>query len=323
MTLRRLVRRSLWLSCAYYLFDDWRVGRRLARGRLETRSGSRHAGLDLAASLGYVDRVYSEYLRDGGITHFQGVVAEIGPGDNFGVALTMLAGGAQAVHAIDRYRPIRDAEHQRPIYEALAARRGFAALFNGKPGEHTIRGLTHHTGVPAEKFFRDHVGRFDAIVSRAVLEHLYDPLGALDDMVHALKSGGIMIHRIDLRDHGMFAGHHELTLLTTPSWLHRRMTRNAGRPNRVLLPDYRAWLARSGCAGSLKASRLVGRVDDIEPTPIEALEPAMLERACASVRVIRPRLAPEFRGLPDAELAISGVVMVAHRPAQGSRPSIT
>lgn len=323
MNLRSLVRRSLWLSCAYYVFDDWRAGRRLAHGRLETRSGSRHAGLDLAASLAYVDRVHAEYLRDGGIARFQGIVAEIGPGDNFGVALCMLAGGADHVHALDRYRPLRDDERQRPIYHALAERAGHRALFAGSPGEHSIRGVTHHTGMPAETFFQGHIGRFDAIVSRAVLEHLYDPLGALDDMVRALKPGGIMIHRVDLRDHGMFAGRHPLTFLTIPSWLYRRMSRNAGRPNRVLLPDYRDWLARSDCTGSLKVSRLVGVAGDFAPVAFDALERGAFERACALVRAIRPCLAAPFRRLADEDLAISGIVLVARKPLQGNRPSIT
>ncbi|MGD9537690.1 MAG: methyltransferase domain-containing protein [Alphaproteobacteria bacterium] len=313
MSLKRLVRRSLWLTCAYYLYDDWRAGRRLARGRLETRSGRRHAALDLDQSLGYIDRVHDDYLRYGGIERFEGVVVEIGPGDNLGVALRMLADGAREVHAIDRYVPARDPARQRRIYEELAARPGIAALFDGAPEIERVRNLHYHPGVPAERFFADVTTRFDAIVSRAVLEHLYDPLAALDDMARALKPGGVMIHRIDLRDHGMFAGRHPLTHLTMPPWLYRRMTRNAGRPNRVLMPAYRDWLARAGLDGSVKVSRLAGIEGEIEPVPIEALEPAMKARAIETVRTIRPRLAAPFRALDDEMLAVSGLVLVARK----------
>jgi SAM-dependent methyltransferase len=313
MSLRHLIRRSLWLTCLYYLIDDWRAARRLARGQLETRSGSRHAALDLDRSLAYIDRVYGDYCRYGGIARFQGRVVEIGPGDNFGVALCLLAGGATEVHAIDRYVPKRDeAAHQR-IYAALAARPGLGVLFDGPPGEHTIRGLCHHAGTPAETFFRNAPARFDAIVSRAVLEHLYDPLTALDDMARALKPGGLMIHRIDLRDHGMFAGRHPLTFLTIPPWLYQRMTHAAGRPNRVLMPAYRDWLRRSGLEGSLRVSRLAGIPDEIEPLPIETLDPALKARAIDVVRTIRPHLAASFRRLDDESLAVSGVVLVVRK----------
>ncbi len=315
MSLKHLARRSLWLTCLYYLIDDWRTARRLARGRLETRSGSRHAELDLDRSLAYIDRVYGDYCRYGGITGVEGRVVEIGPGDNFGVALCLLAGGAAEVHAIDRYVPKRDDAAQRRIYEALAARPGFAALFDGPPDERTIRGLRYHPGTPAERFFRDAPARFDAIVSRAVLEHLYDPLAALDDMARALNPGGLMIHRIDLRDHGMFTGRHPLTFLTIPPWLYRRMTRGSGRPNRVLMPAYRDWLKRSGLDGSLRVSRLAGIADEIEPISIEALDPALKARAIGMMRTIRPKLAAPFRALDDDALMVSGVVLVARKPA--------
>lgn len=314
MSLKSLVRRSLWLTCLYYVIDDRRAARRLARGQLETRSGRRHDALALDQSLGYIDRVYDDYCRYGGVTRFEGRVVEIGPGDNFGVALRLLAGGAREIHAVDRYIPKRDAAAQRRIYEALASRPGFAALFDGPPGEQTIRGLRYHQGTPAETFFHDTPEHYDAIVSRAVLEHLYDPLAALDDMVRALKPGGLMIHRIDLRDHGMFAERHKLTFLTIPSWLYRMMTRASGRPNRVLMPAYRDWLKRSGLDGSLRISRLVGLADEIEPVSLEALDPAMKARAHDAVRAIRPILAAPFRPLDDDSLAASGIVLVARKP---------
>ncbi len=315
MNLKHLVRHSLWLTCFYYLIDDWRTARRLARGRLETRSGKRHDALALDQSLAYIDRVHGDYCCYGGLARFEGSIVEIGPGDNFGVALCLLAGGAAEVHAIDRYVPERDEVAQRRIYEALARRPGFAALFDGPPGERTIRGLHYHPGTPAERFFHGATGRFDAIVSRAVLEHLYDPLAALDDMARALKPGGTMVHRIDLRDHGMFAGHHPLTFLTIPAWLYRPMTRASGRPNRVLMPAYRSWLARSGLDGSLRISRLAGLADEIEPVAIEALDPALLGRAVDQVRTIRTRLAEAFGTFDDESLAVSGVVLVARKPS--------
>lgn len=319
MNLRRLVKRSVALTCLYYLADDRRARWRLARGRLATRSGTRHATLSLDDSLDYIDRVYADYLAYGGIERFSGRVAEIGPGDNFGIALRMLGAGANEVHTVDRYRPLRDAARQARIHRALAERHGFGALLSDDGnGADEIRGLVAHEGVPAENFFRSSGLRFDCIVSRAVLEHLYDPLTALDDMAASLAPGGTMIHRIDFRDHGMFAGHHPLTFLTVPDALYRAMTRASGRPNRLLLPAWRDWLERSPLAGSLRITRLVGVDGELNPAAWDDIDPGARRTALGMVRTIRPRLAPRLAAFTDQDLAVSGCVVVASQPTRNT-----
>jgi len=313
MNFRALIKRSVALTCAYYLYDDWRARRRLAAGQLTADSGARHAKLDIAASLAYVERVHGDYLAYGGLKNFRGSVAEIGPGDSFAVALRILGNGADHVHAIDRWVSRRDAEAQRRIYGALSERYDLGHLFTGPPAEETIRNLSYHAGQPAESFFRDCGLEFDAILSRAVMEHLYDPLAALDDMARSLKPGGIMIHRIDLRDHGMFAGHHPLTLLTLSDSLHRRITEGAGRPNRVLINDYRDWLARSGLTGGITVSRLASVADEQNPAPWAALDKGAKARALECVRTVRPRLSGNFKTLADEDLAVAGLVLVARK----------
>ena len=310
---KRAARRSVALTCAWYLADDWRARRRLAAGDLATRSGARHAALDVEASLAYIERLHGDYLAYGGRERFAGTVAEIGPGDNFGVALLLLGGGADAVHAIDRYRPRRDAAAQARIYQALAGRHDLAACFDGPPSERAIRGLTYHPGRAAESFFRETEITFDAVLSRAVLEHLYDPLAALDDMAARLNPGGIMVHRIDLRDHGMFAGRHPLTFLTVPDGIYRAMTRGAGRPNRVLLPAWRDWLDRSGLTGALRVTRLAGVAEEVAPATWDDLDRALRDQALATVAQIRPRLADSLRAFDDRDLAVSGCLLVAEK----------
>ena len=319
MSLRRLVKRSVALTCLYYLADDRRAHWRLARGRLATRSGTRHATLSLDDSLDYIDRVYADYLAYGGVERFSGRVAEIGPGDNFGIGLRMLGAGAREVHTIDRYRPLKDEARQARIHRALAERHGLGALLSddvNSTGE--IRGLVAHQGAPAESFFRSSGLRFDNIVSRAVLEHLYDPLAALDDMAAALAPGGTMIHRIDFRDHGMFAGHHPLTFLTVPDAPYRAMTRASGRPNRLLLPAWRDWLERAPLAGSLRITRLVGVDGELNPATWDDIDPGARRTALGMVRTIRPRLAPRLAAFTDQDLAVSGCVLVARQPARNT-----
>ncbi len=313
MSLRRLVKRSVALTCLYYLVDDQWARWRLAHGRLATRSGMRHATLSLHASLDYIDRVYADYLAYGDLEHFSGRVAEIGPGDNFGIALRMLGAGAREVHTVDRYRPLRDAAWQARIHRTLAERHGLGELLDEG---NEIGGLFVHEGVPAEMFFRSSGLHFDCIVSRAVLEHLYDPFAALDDMADALAPGGTMIHRIDFRDHGMFGSHHPLTFLTVPDRLYRAMTSASGRPNRYLLPAWRDWLGRSSLAGSMRTTRLAGQEGELGPAEWDDIDPAARQTALETVQAIRPRLAPRLAAFADQDLAVSGCVLVAKHLAR-------
>ncbi len=313
VNLKALAKRSVVMTCAYYLFDDWRVRRRWAAGRHVTKSGTRHAKLDLQDSLAYIEKIHADYLRYAGLDCFTGTVAEIGPGDNFGLALLLLGHGADEVHAIDRFWPQRDPARQAAIYEALAERHGLQNRFDGPPAESTLRGLHYYRGQAAETFFRKTPLRFDAILSRAVIEHLYDPTAALSDMLGALRPGGIMVHRIDLRDHGMFAGHHPLTFLTIHESLYRRMTRGSGRPNRALLPVYRDWLRSSGASGSLEITRLAGVEQEVGPALWEDLDATLKARAVHHVARVRTALAAPFKDWPDADLAVSGCLLVARK----------
>ena len=152
-----------------------------------------------------------------------------------------------------------------------------------------------------------------------MLEHLYDPLAALDDMAAALTPGGTLIHRIDFRDHGMFAGHHPLTFLTIPDALYRAMTRGSGRPNRLLLPAWRDWLARSPLTWSLRITRLVGVDGEMSPAAWDDIDPAARRTALAAVDAIKPRLAPSLAEFSDQDLAVSGLVLVAKQSSRDDR----
>lgn len=299
------------MSCAYYVVNDVRAGRRLRRGDISTESGRRHASRQIEDSLTYIRRIYSDYLSYGGISNFSGRVCEIGPGDNFGLALMVLGHGANSVVAIDRFYSRRDADYQRLLYQRLVDEHDWGRLFDGQVAEETIRDLDYRPGQAAETFFQSVQGSFDFIISRAVFEHLYDPVRALGDMERSLRPGGMLIHRVDLRDHGMFDGHHPLTFLTVGDGLYRRMTQYSGRPNRVLFPEYRNWLTRSGLNGDIVVTRLAGIEGEIDPAPWSVLDNSVRRRAIEAVNRIRPNLVPRFASLPDEDLAVAGIVLVA------------
>ena len=315
MSFAATIKRNLPLAYLFYLYDGWRRRRRLRRGNLRTTSGARHADLDLTASLAYIEQVWRDYLAYAGIPHLAGRIVEIGPGDNFGVALHFLQGGAASVVAIDKFLSERNAAQQAAIYGAMIERHGMQALFDGAPQESAIRNFTYLPGMPAERYFTAETPACDAVVSRAVLEHLDDPLAALDAMWARLQPGGRLIHRVDLRDHGMFAGLHPLTFLTIPPWLYRAMAAQTGRPNRVLLPAYRGHLRQRGWPLRLGITRLVGVAGEFAALPWEQLPAEARQQALAHVQSVRSRLAEPFRGMTDQDLAVAGFVLVAEKPA--------
>jgi SAM-dependent methyltransferase len=307
------IKRITPLACAYYLLVGWDRRRRLRRGVIQTRSGTRHAGLTIEASLAYIESVWRDYLAWAGRPTLNGRIVEIGPGDNFGVALMFLANGASEVIAIDKFAPERDPVRQAAIYRALCERYNLAMYFSGEPAETTIRNLTYLPGVSAEQYFDNSPLPFDAVISRAVLEHLDSPLAALDKMWAGLRPGGLMLHRIDLRDHGMFAGAHPLTYLTITARVYRAMTAETGLPNRILLPAYRDFIKRRGWTVRVGITRLVGVPDEFPALEWGEIPEEARRTALAAVRDIRIKLALPFRGMADEDLAVSGFVLVAEK----------
>ena len=117
----------------------------------------------------------------------------------------------------------------------------------------------------------------------------------------------MLIHVVDLRDHGMFTdyGFPELKFLEIPSWLYCEMVRATGRPNRVPLSAYRA--ARP--SAEIKVTHLVG-----EPLPkpmrYEDIPAEIRERSLAIIRQIKARLQPQFREERDEDLSVSGFFLI-------------
>src|SRR5207253_649749 len=82
----RQLRRTTLGTCATFFVDNQLAKLRLARGNIEVESGAAHKDLKLDDSIAYIQRVHREYLEVAGLARFSGRVAEVGPGDNCGVA---------------------------------------------------------------------------------------------------------------------------------------------------------------------------------------------------------------------------------------------
>src|SRR3954454_24013142 len=103
--LRETAKRSKSLTVAAMVARDVRTGLQSRFGRDLTTNGATHVGMSIDESLAYIDAVYEDFLEYGRLSaeDLRGArILEIGPGDNFGLGLRLLAGGAREVVCADR-----------------------------------------------------------------------------------------------------------------------------------------------------------------------------------------------------------------------------
>jgi len=331
MTLKERAKRSKNALIVFSIYQNWLTNRRSKSGNSSSALGSTHSQKSLAESLAYINRQFDDYLFHLaiGASDLHGKrVLEIGFGDNIGVALKFIAAGASFVACIDKFYAGRDRGKEREIYSALRdnldepskARFDEAISLTDELPINSAR-IECLYGLSVEE--ADELTRqkpFDLAVSRAVLQQIYEPDQTLAAMDRLLAPGGFMLHKVDLSDQGVFRDHgmHPLTFLTIPEWVYRAMAEGSGRSNRKLVSYYTRKLKQMGYDVKVIVTDVIGRKGkgDLYP-PVEPaqLTSAHLADALPLVQGIRKRLAPEFRELPDQELAIDGVFLVAKKPS--------
>lgn len=241
---------------------------------------------DYAARLGVQD--IGEIVRDR-------TMLEYGPGDLPGVALLMVAKGARRVLCVDRFPLVSLDARSVAVIQRLLER-------CSPPERERMRSCMRDPDDISQGFRSDRIeyrvlrdglsaleSEVDMVYSRAVLEHVNDLTATFDDMILALRPGGLAIHQVDLSSHGLHRDN-PLDFLTwrMPVW--NAMYSAKGVPNRWRVDRYRELLDRPGI-----------EVQQIEAT--RRAEPA-------HVTAVRPRLAPEFRDTPDEDLAWLGFWVV-------------
>lgn len=328
--LKGLAKRSRTAVIAFNLYNNWR-----ARGRFEP--GNKESGLTPSGiifktvdeRLAYIDSVFADYLEYSGLNagELSGKrILEIGPGNDLGVALRMLAAGAQQVICLDKY-PLRcPPQEELEIYRALRerldnrSRHNFdAAVSLGRKPELQPAKLQYIEGVgleEADQIFAPRV--FDLIVSRAVVEYL-ETESAFAVMDRLLAPGGRMIHKIDFRDDGLFSsgGLDPLTFLTVSDSLYSLMTSHSAKPNRRLINYYREKMAALGYDARLLVTRVFGEGSELARAREKLVSgidyrPSTLER----LEAIRPKLDRKWRDLPAEDLLAAGIFLVAQKPVE-------
>jgi hypothetical protein len=279
-----------------------------------------------------VDRQYSDYLDRLGLSpaDLQGkTVLEVGPGNNVGVALRFVAAGAQRVIALDKFVPFQTSTFHQKLYRQIAAglppeeqQRIDAAvdLDNGVTLKSGPLSYVYGVGIEdAPRVIDRH--SVDIIVSSAVMEEIYRADDAWNALDQIWRPGGYQMHAIDLRDYGMFTKHgfHPLEFLTLPETVYRYMTESVGGPNRRMVDYYRSKMAALGYNATIYTTWVLGSSQALSPPQVTPqLDDNERSRARALLQEIRPRLLEQYRNLPDDDLMVQGILLVARRPQVAS-----
>jgi|KBSSwiStaDraftv2_1062776.scaffolds.fasta_scaffold175015_2 SAM-dependent methyltransferase len=328
--LKAFARRSRPLIIAYKIYDNWRLKNRFAIGVIDTSHGSSHSSKTLDESVAYIQSQFQDYLNYGELTYSeldQKSVLELGFGDNIGVGLLFIAAGTKLMMGIDKFYSKRNVAQERNIYLALRETLGDVEksrfdsavdLSNGiifnSSRINLLNGLTLEQAT--SKLLSQNI-QFDLIISRAVLEEIYDPSGVLRASDRLLKPGGMMLHKIDLSDYGIFrdAGMHPLTFLTIPRFLYRKMSSDSGIPNRKLMGYYQETMKSLGYAARFFVCSTIGMETALQWNEIGVNDSQRVAIAAALIGQIRPRLCSEFKELSDEELMTDSIFIAAKKPA--------
>lgn len=270
----------------------------------QTGRGADEIHLDTVGD--YFQKCFDEYFEQLGVAQsarqdfLSGKrLLEYGPGDVPGVAILMVAHGAEQVVCVDRFPLVRMSPKNVEIVKLMLERlpdeaRQRADLCFRQPGRpesgfnpQYIDYLVRPSGLSGFNV------EIDLVFSRAVLEHVNDLPAIFCDMYAGLKPGGVAIHLVDLKSHGLHRVN-PLDFLEWPAWLWSLMYSEKGVPNRLRVNVYRDVVSLSGFETHVLEPTLIASMKDIE--------------------AVRPKLANCFKNLSDADLSWLGFWLICRKP---------
>lgn len=297
-TARRVVQASLTnqvarFAPAAYVYLTGQTGRGAGEVRLDEVGAYFETCVDdYFERLGVAPAARTAYLEDKQLL-------EYGPGDVPGVALLMIAHGAERVVCADRFPLVRLSPKNVEIVKLMLARLP-------EPLRERAESCFRQRGRPESGLRPERIdyqirpsglsgleSEIDLVISRAVLEHVNDLPATFRDTAAALKPGGTAIHLVDLKSHGLHRSN-PLDFLDWPCWLWSLMYSEKGVPNRLRANAYRDAVRASGL-----------ELVSMEPT---------LRASPADVEAVRPHLARPFRELSDEDLSWLGFWLVCRKP---------
>ncbi len=225
-------------------------------------------------------------------------VLELGPGDTRAMALIAKSEDASAWEGFDAFDiQSRDTRYTNKIYDAILTKRR-----ETRSARDLLKGCMMHT---SRAVFVGRGPRFDLVVSRAVLEHVGDLDALFADIASVVRDDAVLVHKIDLRSHGI-EHDHALDFLRFSDRTWHVMSSHIDLPNRARIAKYLELAERFGLRTVWARTTHVISEEDAER--------------------VRRELAPRFRAQSAAELAVLGLWLVqvgpSHPLARGERPTL-
>jgi SAM-dependent methyltransferase len=306
------------------------AGLNYAKGQVLTRlklrghhSGSTGLSMSVEDAADYARRVVADYITygaGGDTARLNGKdVLEIGPGDNLGVALLLLAKGARTVTCVDGFAPNFNAGHNAhiyaAIYNALSAeerQRVQDVLTLHSDGTATVGGdrLLSRYESPMDGVTSPLASRsYDIVISRAVLEHLGNLEMGWKNMVQCLRPEGEMWHKVDFRCHNLFGQIHPLYFLTIPDTLWNPISRPDPTLNRLRSPTYRELAAHDFRDSRCYITHIVGEKEFSPHVEAMVQGTHYNQRHLEMIQAIRPSLLKRFSDSSDEDLLVTGIFL--------------
>ena len=229
-------------------------------------------------------------------------ILELGPGENLGQGVLLVAMGAKKYTGLDLRKPPQ--LYDRHGYQAAMELLGLAAPAVAQPkaaGIFTVEGerVVFNPGrieylYPRQSYdIRLPDGSIDYVFSHSVFEHIADPPRTVAAIARVLRSGGLSAHHFDMRDHADFSKPLEFLKVDAAAWSARFDGANAHLyTNRQRLPDFIKLFEDSGF--KILSVKSTGHVAMSEET--------------------RRGLHPDFHRYALEDLAVVSAMIVAQKP---------
>lgn len=229
-------------------------------------------------------------------------VVEIGPGDNVVTGIPLLALGAVAYHAVDRFMGNVESETARKLYarvaEELPRRYGIPREAVTEPACYPraligSRVFLYRKGIEEFRSF-NLSGVADLVFSRGVGQGVASPELFVRASYDFLKPGGMAIHMMQFGPMGCWHRYpNPLTYLTVNATLWNLTVSHRGGSNRIRCDQFEAMFARAGFHVTTHVQEKIARnhVDEI-----------------------RPFLGDRFKAVPDESLEVAVAVFVCVKP---------
>lgn len=322
--LKNIIIKNKFLLVILLIINNYFQGFKLKLKNISTSStGITHTKKKLNESINYIKSVFDDYIKYGNLdfNRIKGKkILEIGPGDNFGVALLFLAYGAKKVVLLDKYYAKRDDIQHIKIYKKLIDGltveqkdrvKSAINIANNKIKINKNK-IELIYGISIEKF--NYPIKFDLIISRAVLMLVYHVDEAFKKLDRLTVKRSKQIHKIDFRDLNIFSTYsHPLTFLTIPSIIWNQMSYFSNLPNRKLINYYKKKMIELNYNYKIYITH-IGNKKEFKPHKLEIIKNKDYNESDINViEIIRPKLSKEFKKLSDKELLISGIFLVAEK----------